>query len=271
MMRPLLLVALALGVAPVLAHAQERPADPRPGKDFQSAETRSVQEDETRNPGMLWVEQGTKLWNEPAGTSGKSCANCHGTAETSMKGVAARYPRVQWNGSDAFAPDVIPRVVVTLEKRIDSCRERQGERPYTPKSREQLSLTSYLAYQSRGVSRALTASPDSVFAGQSVLQHGRTVFHTRQGQMNLSCAQCHDDLVGKKLRGDTISQAQTHGWPAYRLEWQTMGSLQRRLRACSLGVRAEVLDYGHPDYLALEYYLAWRGEGLPMESPGVRR
>ena len=55
------------------------------------------------------------------------------------------------------------------------------------------------------------------------------------------------------------------------LEWQTMGSLHRRLRACSLGVRAEVLDYGAPKYLALELYLAWRGEGLPMESSAVRR
>jgi L-cysteine S-thiosulfotransferase len=253
------------------ADAQERPGDVRPGKDFQSAETRALQEDETRNPGMLWVEQGAKLWDEPGGTSGKSCASCHGAAETSMKGVAARYPRVVWSGGDVFTPEVIPHVVVTLDKRVDTCRALQGERPFSPESREQLSLTSYLAYQSRGMSRALSASPGSVFASQAVLQYGRNVFQSRQGQLNLSCAQCHDDLVGKKLRGDTISQAQTHGWPAYRLEWQTMGSLQRRLRACSLGVRAEVHDYGHPDYLALELYLAWRGEGLPMESPGVRR
>jgi sulfur-oxidizing protein SoxA len=81
----------------------------------------------------------------------------------------------------------------------------------------------------------------------------------------------HDENWGKRLRGDVISQGQSHGWPAYRLEWQTMGSLHRRLRACSLGVRAEVLDYGAREYLALELYLAWRGEGLPMESPGVRR
>ncbi|MET0651444.1 MAG: sulfur oxidation c-type cytochrome SoxA, partial [Hyphomicrobiaceae bacterium] len=86
-----------------------------------------------------------------------------------------------------------------------------------------------------------------------------------------ACGQCHNDNWGKRLRGDIISQGQTDGWPAYRLEWQTMGSLHRRLRACSLGVRAEVLDYAAPEYLALELYLAWRGEGLPVTSPGVRR
>ena len=77
--------------------------------------------------------------------------------------------------------------------------------------------------------------------------------------------------IGRKLRGDTISQGHSHGWPSYRLDWDGVGSLHRRLRACSLGVRAEILDYGAPEYLALELYLAWRGGDLPIESPGVRR
>ena len=89
--------------------------------------------------------------------------------------------------------------------------------------------------------------------------------------MNVACTQCHDGNVGRRLRGDPLSQGQSDGWPAYRLEWQTLGSLSRRLRACSLGVRAEILPYGAPEYLALELYLAWRGEGLPLTSPGVRR
>ena len=100
---------------------------------------------------------------------------------------------------------------------------------------------------------------------------GRAFFIERQGQLNVACTQCHDDNVGKRLRGDRISQGQTDGWPAYRLEWQKLGSLSRRIRACSLGVRAEVLDYGAPDYVALELYLAWRGEGLAISTPGVRR
>jgi L-cysteine S-thiosulfotransferase len=260
------------GSSALAASAQDRPRDPRAGKDFQSVETRALQQDETRNPGMLWVEQGAKLWNEPAGTSGKSCASCHGAAEATMKGVAARYPIATLvinahlgPGGRSLPPD---RAVVTLDGRIDNCRmTRQGADRPAAESSERLALSAYVAFQSRGMPRQL--SPD--LGHDLVMRDGLRLFQARQGQMNLSCGQCHDDLVGKKLRGDTISQAQTHGWPAYRLEWQTMGSLQRRLRACSLGVRAEVLDYGHPDYLALEYYLAWRGEGLPMESPGVRR
>ncbi len=81
----------------------------------------------------------------------------------------------------------------------------------------------------------------------------------------------HGFVSRRQLHGHRISQGQTDGWPAYRLEWQTMGSVHRRLRACSLGVRAEPLDYVAPEYLALELYLAWRGEGLPLQSPGIRR
>jgi len=89
--------------------------------------------------------------------------------------------------------------------------------------------------------------------------------------MNLSCANCHQDNWGKKLGPETISQGQPTAFPAYRLEWQAMGSLQRRLRACLFGIRASMPDEGAPVLTELELYLAWRADGLPVEAPGVRR
>jgi len=62
--------------------------------------------------------------------------------------------------------------------------------------------------------------------------------------MNLSCAHCHDAQWGKRLLSETISQGHPNAYPAYRMEWQTMGSLERRLRACLSGIRAEMLPYG---------------------------
>ncbi|HET9046897.1 MAG TPA: sulfur oxidation c-type cytochrome SoxA, partial [Casimicrobiaceae bacterium] len=59
--------------------------------------------------------------------------------------------------------------------------------------------------------------------------------------------------------------------PAYRLEWQTLGSLQRRLRACLFGIRASLPPEGSPVLTELELYLGWRANGLPVEAPGVRR
>ena len=105
----------------------------------------------------------------------------------------------------------------------------------------------------------------------SYLDQGRDYFLTRRGQFNLSCQQCHTENWGKRLRGDTISQGHSNGFPAYRFEWQSIGSLHRRLRDCDTGVRAEPLLFGDETYIALELYLAARGGGLEVETPAVRR
>jgi len=99
---------------------------------------------------------------------------------------------------------------------------------------------------------------------------GRDLFNLRQGQINLSCAQCHDDNWGGKLAGAPIPQGHPNGYPLYRLEWQTLGSLQRRLRNCLVGMRAEPYAFGAPEYVDLELYLMWRARGLPVETPAVR-
>jgi sulfur-oxidizing protein SoxA len=96
------------------------------------------------------------------------------------------------------------------------------------------------------------------------------MFNLRQGQLNLSCAQCHNDNWGGRLAGAVIPQAHPTGYPLYRLEWQSVGSLQRRLRNCLIGLRAEPFEYGAPEYVALELYLMWRARGLPIETPAVR-
>ena len=99
---------------------------------------------------------------------------------------------------------------------------------------------------------------------------GRAIFERRQGQLDLSCAQCHDDNWGKKLAGNLVPQAMATGYPIYRLEWQEVGSLQRRLRNCMSGMRAEPYDFGAPELVDLEYFLMWRARGMTMESPAVR-
>jgi L-cysteine S-thiosulfotransferase len=234
------------------------PGDKMPGSAFLSPELKTQQDDEGANPGMLWVADGEKLWRTPSGPQNQSCAGCHGDAGATMKGVATRYPRV----------DAMSGRLLNLEMQINQCHERrQNASPYAWESRELLGLTAYVAYQSRGM--PMTVSIDG--RAQTSFEAGRAFFRERQGQLNLSCSQCHDENWGRRLRGDTISQGHPTGFPIYRLEWQSMGSLHRRLRACSLGVRAQVLDYGAHEYVALELYLAWRATGLTIETPGLRR
>ena len=99
-----------------------------------------------------------------------------------------------------------------------------------------MALTAYVGRQSRGMPIA-EASDERLEAVPR--RAGATLFTRRQGQLNLSCAQCHDDNWGRRLAGALIPQGHPTGYPIYRLEWQGLGSLQRRLRNCLFGMRAE--------------------------------
>jgi sulfur-oxidizing protein SoxA len=235
-----------------------RPEDKKSGYHFQSRETQAMQDDDMANPGSLWVLEGEALWRKAAGPAGASCAGCHGDAPASMKGVAARHP--------AF--DAAAGRVVNLEQRINRCRaDRQQAPPFAYESRQLLALTAYVANQSRGMPVQVAIDGPA----RPFFEAGREIFTTRLGQLNLTCKQCHDENWGRQLRGERLSQGHGNAYPIYRLEWQTLGSLQRRLRSCNIGVRAEPYPYGAQEYVNLELFLAWRAQGLPVETPGVRR
>ena len=220
-------------------------------------ETRAMQDDEATGPAVLWLLEGEALWDRRAGSADKSCADCHGAAGVSMKGVAARYP--------AFDSSV--QKLVNLDQRINLCRaERQKAPAFAYESRELLSLGAYVGRQSRGLPIEIPISEKT----RSSFESGRAAFQRRQGQLNLACSQCHDDHWGKSLAGTPIPQAHPTGYPLYRLEWQSLGSLQRRLRNCMIGVRAEPYAYGAPEYVELEFYLMWRARGMKLETPAVR-
>ena len=255
-MRPLAWAILALAVTAAAA-AAITPEARRSGYDSAGPQTQAMQDDDTANPGMLWVLQGESLWAGKDGAAGSSCADCHGAAQTSMRGVAARYP--------AFDP-ALDRPL-DLEQRINRCRtEHQRAEPFGWESAELLALTAFIAHQSRGQPIA----PPTGAELRPSLELGDHLFHRREGQLNLSCSQCHDDNWGKRLAGSVIPQGHPTGYPLYRLEWQSLGSLQRRLRGCMVGVRAEPDEYGAPEAVALELYLMERARGMPIETPAVR-
>jgi sulfur-oxidizing protein SoxA len=251
-----LLMATAVAASSLLA-TEIPQGQRRSGFSFMTPDTKAMQDDDTANPGMLWVLDGEALWNSKTGAAGKACADCHGDARTSMKGVAARYP--------AF--DRVQGRPVDLEQRINLCRSRnQQATPLAYESRELLALTAFVAEPSRGIAIEAGADPQL----KPFIANGRELFMQRQGQLNLSCANCHDDNWDKRLAGSAITQGHPTGYPLYRLEWQSLGSLQRRLRNCISGIRAQTYDYGAPELVELELYLMTRAQGMPIETPAVR-
>lgn len=246
------ILLLALGAT--LAQAQAL----RSGLEFQGEDVQRLQQDDFANPALLWVTRGETSWQQKRGAAEKTCADCHGAAPHSMRGVAARLP-----GWDARLGRV-----ATLQAKVNACVTREQKAPeLAPESGELLGLLAYLALQSRGMPLRVETGG----AATATFERGRQLYATRIGQMNLACRHCHDDKAGQMLLLEKISQGHPTAWPAYRLEWQTLGTLERRLRACFLGVRAEMPAYGSDDLAALQLYLAKRAQGLAMEAPGVRR
>jgi L-cysteine S-thiosulfotransferase len=242
-------------VAASLVLAQPAPDQRRSSYHDMGPSLQRMQDDETANPGMLFVMSGATLWGKPVGAADKSCATCH--AADAMAGVAARYPAVP-PGRDR---------PVDLEGRINLCRTaNQGAEALAAESADMLALTAFVAHQSNGRPIAPPDDPRLIpFRAQ-----GETIFKARQGQLNLSCANCHDDNAGRKLASATIPQGHPDGYPIYRLEWQTLGSLKRRLRNCLVGMRAEPYARDSDEYLALEIYLMDRAKGMTFQTPGVR-
>ena len=227
------------------------------GWRFRSNETQTLQTDDFGNPGMVAVEYGIELWDTAAGTSDKSCADCHGDIEDSMAGLRAGLPK--WDEA-AGKP-------MSLEHLINrSITEHQGADTWKWDSQEMLAMTAYIGLQSRGM--PVSVQTDGPMA--EWMAKGKELYYTRVGQLDLACSNCHEDNFGVMIRADHLSQGQINGFPVYRLKWQGLGSIHRRFKGCMKNVRATPYKPGGDEFTALELYVASRGAGLSVETPAVR-
>ena len=224
---------------------------------FRTDETRAMQADDFDNPGMLYVEQGIEAFNTAMGTEGNSCASCHENPE-SLAGVRATYP--QWDEAHGQ--------VQTVEMQVIECQtERMGvAEPYGYDSQQMRNMVALIASVGRG--QTVNVAMDGPAA--EAWELGREIYYTQYGQMELSCAQCHENNYGNLIRADHLSQGQVNGFPTYRLKNANIVSIHNRFRGCIRDTRGEPYAIGSPEFVALELYVASRGNGLTVEGPAVR-
>lgn len=227
------------------------------GWHFRGTETRAMQADDFDNPGMIFVEDAMVSWETAEGEAGKSCASCHGDVEESMKGVRAVYPK--WNEAAGE--------VRTLEMQVNACRtENMKAEPLKYTSTDMTSMVALISSVSRGM--PVNVATDGPAA--ETWEQGKELYYTRTGQLELSCANCHEDNYGRMIRADHLSQGQINGFPVYRLKNTKLNSVHARFKGCVRDTRAETYQPGSPEFVALELYVASRGNGLSVEGPSVR-
>jgi len=232
--------------------------EPRSGYDFLPPEFQAMQDDPFENPGMFTVDLGRELFNAP-GDDGTSCATCHGAdGEELSPARIARYPvfSAKLNGP------------ITLQKQIDLCREeRMNEFPLTYDDPSLVALETFVRHRARGEPVNVDVSGPM----QPYYNEGERLFRTRIGQLQMACSHCHEQYTGTMLRDQLLNQAQTNAFPTHRLLSQDISSLHRKLRDCYATLRAMPFQPGSEEYINLEVYMNARGNGLPIETPGIRR
>ena len=229
------------------------------GWHYRTPETRMLETDTFQNPGLLGVEQGEEIWNTVEGSEGKSCASCHNDAAVSMKDVGAGYPK--WNAATGKP--------VNLEVQINMCRvDNMGAEAYKFDKGGQKPLTAYIKHQSLGTPVQLDLEKGEM---QAWWERGKETYYRRTGQLDLSCASCHEKNNGKHIRADHLSQGNVNGFPTYRLKQGALVSLHNRFRGCIRDTRAEYPAAFSDELMGLEVYVTWRGTGLSVETPAVRQ
>jgi sulfur-oxidizing protein SoxA len=228
------------------------------GWRFRNEQTQQQQMDDFENPAFPLVDLGAELWNKPEGEAGKSCASCHNDASKSMKGVRASMPKYM---EAAGKPQ-------SLEHYINKCPYRRNEgraleMGIEPDARNDGVCRSAISWNANCCQNGRQNTRNSTSAA-------RRCIYTPVGQLDMSCAGCHENNTGRMIRADHLSQGHINGFPLYRSKWQKVGSIHRRFRGCMNNIRANPHKRGSDEFVALELYVASRGLGLSVETPAVR-
>jgi sulfur-oxidizing protein SoxA len=217
---------------------------------------RQWQEKEEFPPYEFALDAGKEMFATPF-KNGKTYADCFPNGGI---GIRQNYPYFDENEGK----------VVTLELALNRCREANGEQPYSYVKDEMASLTAYMAYTSRGKPMDIKIPDDP--RALAAFENGKRYFYTRRGQLNFSCASCHVQSPGERIRAEVLAPALgiLNAMPIYRSEWSGMGTISRRFVTCNSQTRAVPLEPQSDEYRDVEYFLSYVANGLPISGPGAR-
>ena len=225
------------------------------GWRFRTPETQALQMDDFENPAMIFVDQALDQFETVDGSEGKACASCHADV-------------AEFAGLTATMPKVIDGKLTVMEDLLNDHRaEKMGAEPWKWSGAKMQSMIALIGLQSRGMPMNVAIDGEAA----PYFEQGKEMYYTRYGQLEMSCASCHENSYGMMIRADHLSQGQINGFPTYRLKQAKLISRHNRFRGCIRDTRAETFAEGSDEFRALELYVASRSNGLSVETPAVRQ
>lgn len=207
-------------------------------------------------PYQIAIDEGKQLFDTPF-KNGQTYASCF---PNNGIGVNDQYPLFDTKRGE----------VVTLSQAVNECRIKNGEELMPEEKGKLPSILAYMAFTTRG-KKIDTKVPDNPKALEA-FNNGKQAYFARRGQLNMSCAHCHIDNAGNRLRANLLSAGLGHPshWPVYRSDWGEMGTLHRRFAACNQQVRAAPFKPQSKEYKELEYFMTYISNGLTWNGPAAR-
>lgn len=207
-------------------------------------------------PYVSQLEKGEKLFKTPF-KNGKTYADC---LPNGGKMIAGNYPMF----------DEAKGKVVTFEDIINECRVKNGEEPYDYADPKTMGLvTAYARTLSDGMKMNIKVESP---AAMKAFEDGKKTYYQRTGQFNFSCASCHVDAAGNRLRSEILSPVigQAVHWPVFRAG-ENLVTLQMRYEGCFKSVRHVPDKPGSTRFNNLEYFHSYLSNGMEMKASVFRK
>ncbi|MEA3498331.1 MAG: sulfur oxidation c-type cytochrome SoxA [Campylobacterota bacterium] len=204
------------------------------------------------------VEQGEEIYNDNAA-------------------IKACFPDVTIGGDYPYF-DETRKEVITLTSAINECLVNAGEEKWNEKKGKMAILQSYISYETMEAEKKVDIKIESAQAA-AAYERGKEAYYTQRGYLKLSCATCHVQGAGQRVRNESMSQLLGHTthFPVFRLKWgknkveNGLGTLERRMTGCNK-------DQGENPHKAnskwmkeLLYFMAYMSNGMNVDGPDIRK
>jgi sulfur-oxidizing protein SoxA len=202
------------------------------------------------------IDAGEELYGKKF-ANGKSFASCFKEPSD-----AANYPYF----------DEKRKEVVSLTVAINECLTTNGEKAWKTSKGKMATLQGYMANVATENEKVIAVKISSKEAADAY-KRGKEYYYSQRGYLKLSCASCHVQGAGQRVRNEKLSQllGQTTHFPVHRLKWDGLGTLERRMAGCIKDEGQVPPKSNSAQMRELLYFMAYMSNGMKIDGPDIRK